>query len=353
MAETMALLPMLRRTPLFSRITSRADMSQLERISGLRQVAPGSLLVTQGRPVEDIVLICRGEVSVCFSGGTVESLRLGRGSLFGELEFFQRTLGTATVVATAPSELICIPYEALRAIVEDNPLTGVQLYYGFLTAMAGKHQLVTDSLVDIKLDSSRQHLAHDLRSPLVALRLLVDNAALPGDQLCLLCHVVDRIEAIIAGLHTPSELAAANRATRGALLVELHRLVEEKRLRLSCRGGVGLKTSLPVTLQHFDAGPYRSALLRIVSNFIDNSIEATVGRRGRITLHVWERAEVFGIDVRDTGVGMPAELVARLGSEPVTCGKASGQGLGLFQAYRLVHSWGGEVVVKSTPARGS
>lgn len=347
-----SLLTVLRSVPLFSRITSAADMAQLERLATTRTVSPGQEIVVAGEEVTAIDLICSGEVAVCFSGGTVESLRLGPGSLFGEMEFFQGKAGLATVMVVETTELLSVHYDDLRRIVRDNAMTGVQLYHGFLTTMVGKHKLVTDSLVDFKLDNSRQHLAHDLRGPLMALRILADRAtSLPADQHELLGQVVERLEGIVRGLAMPSQ--GAQVPTAASFTTALSDLANEKRLQLDPSGHVKLETIIPGTLAMFDVGTCASEFLRIVANLLDNSIAAMHGRAGTITLCVWESGAVFGIDVHDEGRGIDSDVRDLIGKAPVTRGKADGQGMGLFHAHRIIQSWGGELVVQSAENCGT
>ncbi len=60
------------------------------------------------------------------------------------------------------------------------------------------------------------------------------------------------------------------------------------------------------------------------------------------------------IKVSDTGVGMPAEIMASI-FEPyfTTKGTAQGTGLGLAVVHGIVESYGGEIVVESDPGQGS
>lgn len=60
------------------------------------------------------------------------------------------------------------------------------------------------------------------------------------------------------------------------------------------------------------------------------------------------------IEVRDTGIGMPAEVLARAG-EPFFTTKEPGQGmgLGLFVARAVLERLGGKLELASTPGRGT
>ena len=347
MGKTADLASMLRTTPLFARITSRADMLQMERMAQCEIIDAGASVIVEGTPVQSIDIIQSGEMSVRLSAGTVESLRLGPGSLYGEMEFFQKTLGLATLVATEKTNLIRVKYTDLQSLAEDNPMTGMQLYHGFLNTMVGKHRLVTDSLIDVKLDTSRQHLAHDLRSPLAVLRVLVDNVtSLPEDQRELLSQVTLRIESIVSGL-TAGSPQPKNLLAGCGFLASLQDLIEEKKLQMASKPRTEMQVIVPASLDRFDVGPHSADLIRVVSNILNNAIEALPPGEGQVTLRCWENDISFAIDIHDNGVGMSSEFIERLGTQPITAGKSGGQGLGLFYAFRLIESLGGQMMVQS------
>ena len=59
------------------------------------------------------------------------------------------------------------------------------------------------------------------------------------------------------------------------------------------------------------------------------------------------------LTVSDNGKGIPPAILAKLGQRGETHGKAGGSGLGLFHARTTAVSWGGSLVITSTPGQGT
>lgn len=102
-----------------------------------------------------------------------------------------------------------------------------------------------------------------------------------------------------------------------------------------------------------------SALERVLFHLLTNAVESipeNESERNEIRLATWTDAGGSAvIEVRDSGSGMPPEVVARV-FEPFYTTKAafgSRNGLGLSIAYGLVGSMGGEIEVTSAVGRGS
>ena len=92
---------------------------------------------------------------------------------------------------------------------------------------------------------------------------------------------------------------------------------------------------------------------QIVLNLVSNAVKFTEFGEVRITI---ERcgSDTIAVRVIDTGVGIAGEDLERVFDEFVQVGAAhGGTGLGLAISRRLARLLGGELTVRSTPARGS
>ncbi|CAN5878150.1 hypothetical protein BH24ACI5_BH24ACI5_04350 [soil metagenome] len=95
----------------------------------------------------------------------------------------------------------------------------------------------------------------------------------------------------------------------------------------------------------------RALIGRALVNIIENALHA-MPTAGAITLTASEDAEAVVLRVRDTGVGMDDEALARV-FEPYFSTKATGTGLGLPIARRNVELSGGRIDVESATGEGT
>jgi len=103
-----------------------------------------------------------------------------------------------------------------------------------------------------------------------------------------------------------------------------------------------------------DAGQLEQALVALIVNAVEAIVEAG-DEDGELTVRMSEgAADEVVLEVQDTGVGIPAELQAKI-FEPFFSTKTaqSGVGLGLAVVYGIVQSHGGRIEVESTAGKGS
>ncbi len=188
-----------------------------------------------------------------------------------------------------------------------------------------------------------QQVSHDIQSPLSALNLVLHQLPhISGEHKSLLQATVKRIQQIVQDL-VPKGLQ--QNPNRPAILIGpiLKTLLREK--QLEHQAVADLKLELQDLSQDKDRVRVEdSALSRIISNLINNSVDA--GAR-QIEVRVKPLCSSLVIEVKDDGKGMPRELISQLGRRPLSHGKASGSGLGLYSAFKVLESWGGVVEIDS------
>ncbi len=93
-------------------------------------------------------------------------------------------------------------------------------------------------------------------------------------------------------------------------------------------------------------------LRQVVLNLVINAAEAMQGRDGGVALTARADAGAVVIEVRDDGIGMDAELQARI-FEPYVSTKFTGRGLGLAVVAGIVRGHGGTIAVASEVGVGT
>ena len=97
-------------------------------------------------------------------------------------------------------------------------------------------------------------------------------------------------------------------------------------------------------------------LRQVTLNFLSNALKFTA--KGRIEVRVGHAGERLRVEVEDTGIGVPADKLARLfdrftQADASTTRLYGGTGLGLAISRRLIEMMGGEVGATSRPGEGS
>jgi two-component system, NtrC family, sensor kinase len=128
---------------------------------------------------------------------------------------------------------------------------------------------------------------------------------------------------------------------RAIMLVRHH--LEIKGIRLESSGVEGDDTIV------CDADQIQQALLALLVNAVE-----AMPKGGTLTLRAADDRETVRIDVSDTGVGIPPEVLLHV-FEPFFSTKegGAGVGLGLSVVYGIVERHGGSVTVDSTVGRGT
>lgn len=92
---------------------------------------------------------------------------------------------------------------------------------------------------------------------------------------------------------------------------------------------------------------------RVLVNLARNAMDAMNGSVGVVQFVAEADDLEHIIRVRDSGAGIPAESLSRLGQAFFTTKEGAGTGLGLALCYRIMEQHGGRIEVESEPGRGT
>lgn len=205
-------------------------------------------------------------------------------------------------------------------------------------------------------------ISHDVRGPLQSILLHADALArsLPDEQV----RARQRAESIRVASHRIARLVddllglAAIEAGRVPLVprpAEARAILDEAvdvAAPLAAAAGLDLRADAPD-----DPGFVlcdRDQVARVLENLLANAIKFTPAG-GEVVARAVPAGDAVRFEVRDTGVGVPAEQRARIFERGVRLGPADqrGLGLGLTIARALVEAHGGAIGVEAAPPGGS
>jgi heavy metal sensor kinase len=220
--------------------------------------------------------------------------------------------------------------------------------------------------LDAAFEHSRQFVAdasHELRTPLTVLRgeleSLVDEPGMPADweeRLGSALEEVVRLSRIVEGLFAISRLDAGEAAAEwmkfdlgqvaASTADQITLLAEDKRIRISSAASIGIWVEGD-----------RARIKQVVVNLLDNAIKYTP-EGGKVTLKVTADDERACLEVADTGIGIPSELLSRVFERFFRVDRArsrelGGAGLGLSIVKSICVAHHGSVEASSSPGKGS
>ena len=211
---------------------------------------------------------------------------------------------------------------------------------------------------DAEVGKLARQIAHDIRSPLAALAISARELTnLDEDARLLTRGAIDRINDIanhlLKGAGDASEAQTTDHSPRVVSLVPIvDALVSEARARHRAKRQLRFAASLEVSSYGAFVNVAEADLCRAISNLINNAAEASNGPC-TVTVRVDMNAGAATVHVEDTGCGMPAHVVAKLGHRGFTTGKKDGHGLGTSQAMGFAHAHGGRVQYVSRVGQGT
>lgn len=213
---------------------------------------------------------------------------------------------------------------------------------------AKKLQEINDARIDALLTVSEK-VAHDIRSPLSAINLVMTRANFDDPEFKeIFDGAVKRID------ETATKILTQYRTKTGReneqlekvdLSAIINEIVKEKKV---------LNTKIDFeTVTTSEAGSALATKLdmeRIISNILDNSIFALKNIiEPKIFVGLEDSNDMVNLSITDNGTGIPEQIVKLLGNERVTT-KADtnqGNGIGLLHAKRVIERLNGKFEISS------
>ncbi|MDR1235465.1 MAG: PAS domain-containing sensor histidine kinase [Holosporaceae bacterium] len=194
-----------------------------------------------------------------------------------------------------------------------------------------------------------ESVAHDISSPLSILSMISRSRSLPESEYIALRNAIIGIEQISGKLllQCRENLRAANSEKEHYILVGLSLLeiLKEKRCRY-VDSDVEFNCLFSDDDRTFIKGDY-SSFCRMLSNIIDNAVDAVGEGHGVITINLSAKNREVEIHIKDNGKGMLRDVVDKvMGGTGITT-KEDGHGLGMRQVLGAVEEMNGRISVKT------
>ena len=217
-----------------------------------------------------------------------------------------------------------------------------------------QHQRLIESETLAAVGELGSAVAHGIRNPLASIRSSAELCA--DDKSCAACQSsldiidqVDHLERWVRNLLTYSHPDTGGLTT--VALPPMFERVEEQFRRECARRNITLAVVLPQAVPAVAA--YEPLLEQVLCSLIANAIEAMPeGGDIKLSASLTDGAKRVVLTVDDTGHGISPEQLSKLFT-PFATTKPRGLGLGLSLVRRIIHRFGGDVLVESRPKQGT
>ncbi|OGA44081.1 MAG: histidine kinase [Betaproteobacteria bacterium RIFCSPLOWO2_12_FULL_63_13] len=192
-------------------------------------------------------------------------------------------------------------------------------------------------------------VVHDLKNLVAQLSLLLSNAdrhknnpAFQEDMIGTVAHSVAKMKRLLVqlrGVYTLEPLAP----------VALDDLLREV---VSARSGLKPVPKLELSGGAVSVAGHPARLERVIGHLVQNAIEATPPD-GRVVVRLLQQNGSAVIAIVDSGCGMSEQFMQSRLFRPFESTKATGMGIGTYEAWQYVRELGGRIEVESREAQGT
>lgn len=245
-----------------------------------------------------------------------------------------------------------------QSYMEDQPHTPITIeeYQTVAKKFIDEHKKISNLQIEKSYFEAQKNIAeqvaHDIRSPLTAINTVISYiSTLPEQQRLLIRNATQRINDIANNLLLCSKnsllkINAINNPhiAPELIFVVLETIVAEKNYEYS------KKKILHLIINESDYHCFASinvaALKRVLSNLINNSIEAT-NDSGIVEISLECTADTIIIQIADNGCGVPSKVLHKITEQGFSFGKKNGNGYGLYYAQQEIEKLQGKLLINS------
>ncbi|MFP5386738.1 MAG: ATP-binding protein [Bacteriovoracia bacterium] len=195
---------------------------------------------------------------------------------------------------------------------------------------------------DARLGRQALQLAHDIRSPLEALKSAKDEIArLPELERTSINLAIGRIEEIAYKLLLMRKKIVFNSVRQTHVKSTLGQIIQEKKMQYRTCPNLTINFTSSQSCFSVFSSLESETFKRIISNLLDNAIEA-INFNGKVKLLLSSNSQSFEIEVLDSGPKISSELLSKIFEKGFTT-KKEGNGLGLYHAKKEIEAAQGTI----------
>ena len=248
------------------------------------------------------------------------------------------------------------PLEAAKILEIDDLSQSIELLLNEIAQLE-------DHLATVNFDRGRvrmaETVAHNIKGAIATLQLKIGSLSqLSASDRQELTACVNSIRDVSVNLLKAKKDELKNRTANEDILTPIHletviasaldmkkkQYQADSKLQINCDdtkklGGIFLKAAA-------------RELESVIGNLIDNAVEATAPSGGVIALQINVSSRQIEIMIKDSGKGIPAEVMQKLMAKGGSYGK-DGTGIGLSHAKEILENLGGDVKINSAEGRGT
>jgi len=204
-----------------------------------------------------------------------------------------------------------------------------------------------------------QHVAHEIKNPLMPIRLTVENLQRARDRhpekldemldeaTRTILEEVDRLRRMVGEFSEFARLPLPDRRP-----TDIAALLESVVALYSGQAGLEIRHTVEGSLPEVELDP--DQISRALQNVVGNAVEAMEGNgeSSRLELHAAADREWVTIEIADRGSGFSVATAERI-FEPYYTTRAGGTGLGMWITHRIVTEHGGLISAENRPGGGA
>lgn len=341
-----------------------STLERLRKTTAEKKFADSEMVFREGERGDGMYLVKSGRVQISALVGKDQRqvlTELPPAEIFGEMAVLDDQPRSASASAVGETVVVFIPRATLHETIRECPELGIR----FMQEISGRLRDFNRHYIRELLQAERMALigrfassiVHDLKNPLTIISMASDTAcketATPEMRHTAwerMQRQVERITNLVNDIldftrGTPGEIAFMYADYAGFI----NPLANELQSELAAKS-VTLDFENPPPAVKVPINPRR--LTRVFYNLVGNAVDA-MPKGGKIKLAFSVSDEEVVTDIKDSGTGIPPEILDRMFEPFVTFGKAKGTGLGLSISRRIVEEHGGKISARNLPEGGA